>query len=84
MSDNQKIITIQGNTFPHASELTGGHGSQLTGGHGSQLTGGYGSTLCLWWWDGRRGRLMVGYVGEGGIEPDVAYRLDERGKFIRA
>ena len=35
------------------------------------------------WWDGKRTRLVVGYVGEDGIEPDVAYTVRD-GALVRA
>ena len=58
----------------------GVHGSTLTGGDGSTLTGGYGSTLTFSWWDSEasRKRLVVAYVGESGILPNVAYRLNDQ------
>lgn len=62
----------------------GGDGSTLTGGYGSTLTGGDDSTLMLCWFDGVRRRVAVAYVGEDGIEPGVAYRVDDKGKFVRA
>ena len=73
------------------STLTGGDGSTLTGGNRSTLTGGYRSTLTggdrsqirIEWWDGKRTRLVVGYVGEDGIEPDVAYTVRD-GALVRA
>ena len=69
-------------TGGYRSTLTGGDDSALTGGDGSTLTGGDCSTLTGWWWDGRRRRLAVAYVGEDGIEAGVPYRV-ERGRFVR-
>jgi hypothetical protein len=66
------------------STLTGGYGSTLTGGDGSTLTGGNRSTLTFSFWNGNRKRLVVGYVGEDGIEPGRAYRLDHSGKIVEA
>lgn len=45
-----------------------------------------GGLLSIAWWDkdARRQRIMVAYVGEDGIEPNVAYKLDVNGKFIKA
>jgi hypothetical protein len=54
--------------------LTGGYGSILTGGNRSTLTGGSWSILSIKWWDGLRYRIAIGYVGEDGILPNVAYR----------
>ncbi len=37
--------------------------------------GALGTALCLWW-DGERERVVVGYVGEDGVKPNVWYRAD--------
>ncbi|HET8687754.1 MAG TPA: hypothetical protein VFM18_13970 [Methanosarcina sp.] len=68
------------------STLTGGEDSTLTGGIGSTLTGGDCSTLSIKWFDHEtnRYRISIAYVGEDGIEPNVAYKLDDKGKFIKA
>ncbi len=61
------------------STITGGYGSTITGGDGSTITGGDGSTIQLRFWDTRteRFRILVGYVGEDGIEVGVPYvRID--------
>jgi hypothetical protein len=46
------------------------------------VTGGNGSTLIVKWWDGKRTRIAVGYVGEDGIEANVAYKVVD-GKFVQ-
>jgi len=66
------------------STNTGGYGSINTGGYGSINTGGDRSTLIFKWWDGNRYRFSIGYVGEDGIEPNVAYKLDWDHKIVRA
>jgi hypothetical protein len=63
--------------------LTGGYRATLTGGDGATLTGGDGATLVFYWHDGRRKRLAVGYVGEGGIEPNTPYRCNDVGEIIK-
>ena len=37
------------------------------------------------WVDGGRlgHRIATGYVGEDGIEPNVAYKLDSNGRFVK-
>lgn len=67
----------------HDSNLTAGEYSTLIGGDGSILTGGCGSILLLFHWDGNCRRMVVLYPGENGIEPGVAYRLDETGTPLR-
>jgi hypothetical protein len=54
-----------------------------TAGYGGTATAGYGGTLLLRWRDGRRYRIGTFYVGEGGIEALVAYRVNERGEAVR-
>jgi len=71
-------------TGGYSSTVTGGNHSTITGGNHSTLTGGVGSTLLIKWYDGRKIRLVIAFVGEDGIEPNVAYKLDENGKFVRA
>ena len=46
-------------------------------------TAGYAGTVTIRWWDGatQRYRLTVGYVGEGGIEPNTPYRVED-GKLV--
>jgi hypothetical protein len=61
------------------SRLTTGQHSKLTGGKRSNLTAGKNSTLCWQFWDGGHYRLRTAYVGEDGIEPDVAYWWGEGG-----
>ena len=62
---------------------TAGHRGTATAGYCGTATAGDGGTLVIKWWDGIRYRLSVGYVGEG-IEPNVKYKLDSNGKFIKA
>ena len=71
-------------TGGYRSTVTGGEFSTVTGGYWSTVTGGNGSVLSLKWFDGRRDRIITAYVGEDGIEPNVPYKLDENGKFVRA
>ena len=42
--------------------------------------------VILTWWDDENGRkrTTIGYVGEDGIEANVAYRLNENGKLVKA
>jgi hypothetical protein len=44
---------------------------------------GDGGCFCLTYHDGKRNRMLVGYVGEDGIEPNVAYKC-ENGKLVKA
>ena len=63
---------------------TAGHGGAATAGDYGAATAGDHGTLCIKWWDGARYRIAVGYVGENGIKPNVAYRLNATGSFVEA
>ena len=54
-----------------------------TAGYSGTATAGIGGTLIIKHWDYRY-RTVVGYVGEDEILPNVAYKLDENGKFVKA
>ena len=45
---------------------------------------GDGGAIALTYHDGTRYRIAVAYVGEGGIEPHVDYRVTDSGSFIKA
>jgi hypothetical protein len=52
---------------------------------GSAMAGNGGRIQIEWYdSDNDRFRLAVGYVGENGIEPNVAYRCNNKGEFVRA
>ena len=66
--------------------LTGGDGATLTGGSRATLTGGEKAELRFQRYDSKadRYRTVLAYVGEDGIEPNVAYRLSSDGRVIKA
>lgn len=53
-----------------------------TAGYRGTTTAGYRGTLMIWWHDGQRRRLVVGYVGEDGVDAGVPYRV-EGGRLVR-
>ncbi len=63
---------------------TAGYGGTATAGDHGTATAGYGGTIQIRHWDGRRYRIKTGYVGEDGIEADVAYRMNAKGEFVKA
>ena len=68
------------------NHLDDGHvGGTATAGDGGTATAGDGGTITIRRWDSTasRYRLVVGYIGEGGLLPEVAYRLDDAGAFTR-
>jgi hypothetical protein len=66
----------------YGTSTSGDYGRSTSGYRGTSTSGDYG-TLAIRWWDGSRYRLAVGYVGEDGIEPNVAYKLDDAGRFVK-
>ena len=63
---------------------TAGDGGTATAGDGGTATAGYGGVLAIYRWNGKRWKMTCTEVGENGIEPNVAYRLDEDGNFVKA
>ena len=70
----------------NASKLaaSGNDSVVVSAGFGAIASAGPNGVIALAWWDGKRPRMVVGYVGEDGIEANVAYRLDIDGRFVRA
>jgi hypothetical protein len=64
--------------------VSGGDRATVSGGYGATVTGGDRAELCIRYWDGKRLRTAIGYVGENGIEPNVPYRCDDNGRLRRA
>jgi hypothetical protein len=62
---------------------TAGYQGTATVGDGGTATAGDGGILQIRWWDGLRVRICIGYVGEGGIQANVAYRCDN-GRLVLA
>jgi hypothetical protein len=65
----------------HAS-ATGYSGWAVAGANGSAVAAENGIVTILWW-DGKRYRVVTGYVGEDGIKPATKYRV-EGGKLVEA
>ena len=65
---------------------TAGYRGTATAGHSGTATAGEYGTICIRHWDSKadRYRVKVAYVGEDGIEPNVAYRLDDNLNFVKA
>ena len=71
-----------GIVVPFGSATAGYRGSATAGYYGTATAGDCG-TVCIKWGDGDRYRLVVGYVGEDGIEPNTPYRVVD-GKLVAA
>ena len=62
-------------TAGYGGTATAGHRGTATAGYGGTATAGDGGTLCVKYWDGKRYRRCIAYVGENGIKPNVRYRV---------
>jgi len=92
--DNGFSISDYGGTSTpgnYGASTSGDHGTSISGDGGTSTSGicgtstsGIGGKLIIEWYDGSRYRTAVAYVGENGIEPNVAYKLDDDGNFIKA
>ena len=69
----------------YGTATAGYYGTATAGDRGTATAGEYG-TICIRHWDSKadRYRVKVAYVGEDGIEPNVAYRLDDKLNFVKA
>ena len=67
------------------SITVGALGSVVAGDSGT-ATAGDGGEIRVRWYDSKsdRYRTVVGYVGEYGIEPNVAYRLNDKCQLVKA
>ena len=54
---------------------TAGAGGTATAGYDGTATAGYGGRIQIEYFKKKRYRLVVGYIGEDGLEPDTAYRV---------
>jgi len=60
--------------------MTGGDYATMTGGYSATMTGGNYAVLQFTYWDGKRQRVVIAYVGEDGIKANVPYKLDDNHK----
>lgn len=60
--------------FGHATAGDNGHAT--AGDYGHATAGDYG-IINIKWWDGKRYRIKIGYIGEDGLNPCVFYKIDD-------
>lgn len=65
-----------------SATMTGGNYATMTGGNSATMTGGNSSVMHFTYYDGKRIRTVIAYVGEDGIKPDTAYKLDSTHKVV--
>jgi hypothetical protein len=58
----------------------GDSGTATAGNHGTATAGEFG-IIELRFWDGRRWRKKIGYIGEDGLLPNTKYRLNDAQQF---
>ena len=63
---------------------TAGYWGTATAGYRGTATAGEMGRLSILGHDSNRYREVIGYVGENGIEPNVAYKLNNKHEFIKA
>jgi hypothetical protein len=71
-------------TAGDSGTATAGYGGTATAGYGGTATAGEDGVICILRWNGKRYKPVFANVGENGIEPNVGYRLDQNGCFVRA
>lgn len=70
-------ITLYGGTA-----ITGNYGISIAGNGGIASAGEYGQ-IQIQYFDGKRERTLLGYIGENGLKPNVKYKV-ENGRFVEA
>ena len=79
-------------TAGHNGTATAGDNGTATAGDDGTATAGYNGTatagengiISIRYWDGNRYREIIGYIGEDGLLPNVPYKLNTNGKFVKA
>ena len=75
-------------TAGDSGTATAGDRGTATAGYRGTATAGSGGTICILYWSGKRYKSRIAQVkdedGDGELEPNVPYRLNERGEFVKA
>jgi hypothetical protein len=83
VGDNEKAVTGHNGISEsgnYGKSISGNKGMSISGEGGVMASGDNGMLIS------RKGRKNVAtaYVGKNGIEPNVAYKLDDKGNFVKA
>ena len=85
VGDNQSAIVgaLGTATAGDRGTATAGDRGTATAGYSGTATAGDSGTICIRYYDYKndRYRTVVGYIGEDGLLPNVAYRLNDEHKF---
>jgi hypothetical protein len=71
-------------TAGDSGTATAGDRGTATAGYYGTATAGDSGAVMVKWWDGKRYKFAIGYVGEGGIKPNTPYKADAKGKLVEA
>jgi hypothetical protein len=67
----------------NGTATAGIYGTATAGDCGTAMAGDDGRISILYW-DGKRYREVIGYIGENGLEPNVPYKLNDQHEFVKA
>ncbi|MFU2617968.1 Arc family DNA-binding protein [Pseudomonas aeruginosa] len=73
-------------TAGYKGTATAGYKGTATAGYKGTATAGKKGEIQIRYWDEKteRYRTVIGYIGEDGLEPGVAYKLDDNHRFVKA
>ncbi|VFT55008.1 Ice nucleation protein [Pseudomonas aeruginosa] len=73
-------------TAGYKGTATAGDWGTATAGNEGTATAGKKGEIQIRYWDEKteRYRTVIGYIGEDGLEPGVAYKLDDNHRFVKA
>jgi hypothetical protein len=74
--------TAASSGYGSTAAVQGANTIAMVAGLGGQAKAGPNGCIALCWYDGKRNRIVAGYVGEEGIEADTLYRVAD-GKLVK-
>ena len=81
-----KRVVFGTSTSGYHGTSTSGNGGTSTSGYRGTSTSGNGGTICILRWNGKRYKPVIATVkdedGDGQLEPNTPYRLDDTGRFV--
>ena len=71
-------------TAGYRGTATAGDSGTATAGYSGTATAGDSGVISIQYWDSQalRFKVIIGYIGEGGLKPGVAYQLDANCQFV--
>ena len=81
-----KRVVFGTSTSGNGGTSTSGNRGTSTSGYRGTSTSGNGGTICILRWNGKRYKPVIATVkdedGDGQLEPNTPYRLDDTGRFV--